>query len=72
VAAHISELIERLRPYDARLARVHDHLWLRMWLGKPGRPPVQVRDVVLPLHGLIARCSDGKMDCLEQAKNPGR
>jgi hypothetical protein len=72
VAAHISALIERLRPHDARLARVHDHLWLRMWLGKPGRPPVQVRDVVLPLQGLIARRLDGKMDCLEQAKNPGR
>jgi hypothetical protein len=70
-AAHISELIERVRPYDARLVRVHDHLWLRMWFGKPGRPPVQVRDVVLPLQSVIARRSKGDMDCLEQAKNPG-
>jgi hypothetical protein len=51
VAAYISELIERARPGDARLVRVHDHLWLRMWLGKRGRRPVQVRDVVLPLRG---------------------
>jgi hypothetical protein len=50
-AAHISELIERVRPDDARLVRVHDHLWLRMWLGRRGRRPMQVRDVVLPLRG---------------------
>jgi hypothetical protein len=50
-AAYISELIERVRPGDVRLVRVHDHLWLRMWLGKRGRRPVQVRDVVLPLRG---------------------
>jgi hypothetical protein len=72
VAAHISELIERVRPYDARLVRVHDHLWLRMWAGKPGRHPKQVRDVVLPLQGMIVRRSERDLDCLEQAKNPGR
>jgi hypothetical protein len=70
-AAHICKLIERVRPYDARLVRVHDHLWLRIWLGKPGRCPIQVRDVVLPLQGLIARRSERDMDCLEQAKNAG-
>lgn len=70
VAAHISELIERVRPYDARLVRVHDHLWLRMWLGRRGRRPQQVRDIVLPLHG-VASHPEGKMDCLEHAKNPG-
>jgi hypothetical protein len=70
-AAHISELIERVRPYDARLVRVHDHLWLRMWLGRRGCRPLHVRDVVLPLRGLGRHC-EGKMDCLEQAKNQGR
>jgi hypothetical protein len=52
VAAYISELIERARPSDARLVRVHDHLWLRLWIGRRGRRPMQVRDVVLPLRGL--------------------
>ena len=52
VAAYISELIERARPSDARLVRVHDHLWLRLWIGRRGRCPIQVRDVVLPLRGL--------------------
>lgn len=67
-AAHISELIERVRPYDARLVRVHDHLWLRMWLGRRGRRPLQVRDVVLPLQDLVVRL-EGRMDGLEQTKN---
>jgi hypothetical protein len=52
VAAYISELVERARPSDARLVRVHDHLWLRLWIGRRGRRPMQVRDVVLPLRGL--------------------
>lgn len=51
VAAYISELIERARPSDARLVRVHDHLWLRLWIGRRGRRLMQVRDVVLPLRG---------------------
>ena len=53
VAAYISELIERARPSDGRLVRVHDHLWLRLWMGRRGRRPMQVRDVVLPLRGLV-------------------
>lgn len=68
-AAHISALVERIRPHDTRLVRVHDHLWLRMWLGRRGRP-VQLRDVVLPLQGR-ANHHEGKMDYLEPAKNPG-
>lgn len=49
-AACISNLVERSRPNDARLGRVHDHLWLRMWFAGRGRRPMQVRDVVLPLR----------------------
>src|ERR1700761_5986623 len=52
VAAYISELIEQARPSDGRLVRVHDHLWLRLWIGRRGRRSRQVRDVVLPLGGL--------------------
>ena len=51
IAACIGELIERTRPGDARLARVHNHLWLRIWPAKRGRRPVLARDIVLPLRG---------------------
>jgi hypothetical protein len=33
IVATIGELMERSRPIDARLVRMHDHLWWRMWLG---------------------------------------
>jgi hypothetical protein len=32
LAAEFTQAVERLRPVEARLARVHDCLWLRMWL----------------------------------------
>ena len=51
VAACICELIERFRASDARLARVHDHLWLRIWLRSGARHPMRTRDLVLPLRG---------------------
>ena len=51
VVACIREWIERSRPSDARLVRIHDHLWLRMWLRDRGRHPVQPLDVVFPLRG---------------------
>jgi hypothetical protein len=51
VVASIRELIEQCRPSDARLVRVHDHLWLRMWLRGRGNHPMRIRDVVLPLRG---------------------
>jgi hypothetical protein len=51
VAACISEWIERSRPADARLVRVHDHLWLRIWLRSRGSHPMQTRDLVFPLRG---------------------
>lgn len=51
VVACISRLIERFRPNDARLVRVHDHLWLRVWLGGRGRRSMETRDIVLCLRG---------------------
>ena len=51
VAACIGELIERTRPVDARLVRVHNHLWLRIWLASRGRRATSARDIVLPLRG---------------------
>ena len=51
VVASIGELIERTRPSDARLVRMHDHLWLRIWL--PGRASrlMERRDIVISLRG---------------------
>jgi hypothetical protein len=51
VVACIREWIEQSRPSDARLVRVHDHLWLRMWLRERGSQPMRIRDTVLPLRG---------------------
>ncbi len=45
----LARTIERLRPAEARLTRVHDCLWLRMWLGRPSGPVPEadaVRDVI--------------------------
>ena len=50
VVACISEWIERSRPADARLVRIHDHLWLRIWLRGSGRYPMRARDIVVPLR----------------------
>ena len=50
VAACIAELMERSRPSDGRLVRVHDHLWLRIWLRGGARHPTRTRDMVLPLR----------------------
>jgi len=50
----LTRTIERARPVDARLVRVHDTLWLRMWR-KPQTTPVpevaSVQDVVCTLVG---------------------
>jgi hypothetical protein len=51
VAACIAEWMERSRPTDGRLVRVHDHLWLRIWLRGGARHPMRTRDIVLPLRG---------------------
>jgi hypothetical protein len=48
VAAGICKLVEEARPADARLARVHDHLWLRMWLRRDRR--MQTQDAIFPLR----------------------
>lgn len=45
----IAELVERSRPANARLVRIHDHLWLRMWLRRRDRT-TQIEDVVFPLR----------------------
>jgi hypothetical protein len=54
----LSDAVERIRPIDSRLVRVHDCLWLRLWL-RPQTGPVpereMVRDVICSLeleHGI--------------------
>ncbi len=48
-AAALARSVERARPVESRLARVHDCLWLRMWL-RPQIGPLpetdQVQDVI--------------------------
>lgn len=67
VVASVSQLIEAFQPGDARLVRVHDHLWVRMWLRGRGSQPMQIRDTVLPLRG---RDDDGlRPNSLDPAKN---
>jgi hypothetical protein len=38
VAQVFSKSIERARPVESRLVRVHDCLWLRMWLRAQSGP----------------------------------
>jgi len=45
----LSRSIERVRPVESRLVRVHDFLWLRMWLRPPAGPlpePSSVQDLI--------------------------
>lgn len=48
-AVALARAVERVRPIESRLARVHDCLWLRMWL-RPQTSPLpeaeQVQDVI--------------------------
>jgi hypothetical protein len=49
LAAALARAVERTRPVESRLVRVHDCFWLRMWL-KPQNGPVpeagSVRDLI--------------------------
>ena len=45
LAAALTKAVERARPVEARLVRVHDCLWLRMWL-RPQSGPVPEPDAI--------------------------
>jgi len=50
VAATLAKAFARTRPAEARLARVHDCVWMRMWLGLQRGPvpePASVRDLMV-------------------------
>jgi hypothetical protein len=50
LAHAIARALERVRPVEARLARVHDCLWLRMWL-RPTTGALPERESVCDLIG---------------------
>jgi hypothetical protein len=41
----LSSSIERARPVESRLVRVHDCLWLRMWLRPRFGPLPEIRSI---------------------------
>jgi len=54
IAAALSRIIEQALPVDSRLVRVHDCLWLRMWLRRQqgSIPDVEdIRDVIYTAGG---------------------
>lgn len=54
MAMAFTRAVERTRPVEARLARVHDCLWLRMWL-RPQRSPVPEADAIRDVIGSSCR-----------------
>ena len=50
LAAAFANAVERARPIEARLARVHDCLWLRMWL-RPQNGPIPEAGAIRDLIG---------------------
>lgn len=70
VVATIAELIERIRPSDARLVRLHNHLWLRIWLASRVNRPPEIREIVLSLTGREGQRRDRRAE-LDAAKNAG-
>jgi Type II secretion system (T2SS), protein E, N-terminal domain len=50
----LAKRVERARPVDSRLVRVHDCLWLRMWLRQQTGPlpdPTSIQDVICTIAG---------------------
>jgi hypothetical protein len=44
-ARFMARLIERQQPANARLVRVHDCLWLRMWLARDTQAVPHIRSI---------------------------
>lgn len=53
MAAAFAKVVERVRPVEARLARVHECLWLRLWL-RPQRGPLPEPDAIRDVIGCAA------------------
>ena len=54
LASVLARAVERARPVETRLTRVHDCLWLRMWLRRQTGPLPdlgQVRDLICSIGG---------------------
>jgi len=52
LASAFAKAVERARPVESRLVRVHDCFWLRMWL-KPGSGPLPEPESIRDLIGSI-------------------
>ncbi len=49
LAQALAKAVERARPVESRLVRVHDCLWLRMWLRPQNGPlpePGSIQDLI--------------------------
>lgn len=68
VVACIAEQLEQFQPADARLARIHDHLWLRIWLAGRARSLSGTRDLIFSLRQEPADATVIAISCLEQPK----
>jgi hypothetical protein len=45
LASAFAKTVERSRPVESRLVRVHDCLWLRMWLGPESGPVPEIGSI---------------------------
>jgi hypothetical protein len=52
MAAAFAKAVERVRPVEARLVRVHECLWLRLWL-RPLRSPLPEPDAIRDVIGSV-------------------
>lgn len=68
VVTCIAGLLEQLQPADARLVRIHDHLWLRVWPTGRARRLSATRDLIFSLRQEPADASVVAISCLEQPK----
>ena len=59
LARSITQRIEAARPLEARLVRMHDYYWLRMWRSPAVQPGVAAPDEVEDLLATIGRAGRG-------------
>jgi len=53
LAQALARIVERARPVDSRLVRVHDCFWLRMWI----RPQIGALPLAVEVRDVIASCN---------------
>jgi hypothetical protein len=66
MAHALAKSIERARPVESRLVRVHDCLWLRMWRRRQAGPMPERESIQDLICSIVARCEGrpkAKQDC---------